>query len=109
MLLSVTLTILMLLLYCAILLCGKIYGKKYLPLAICIVLMGLGAALRLMGTKIAFILPPAHALLTGHMHEYLRKPIVPYWVSYLYFVVALIVVIGLAVIGVKRRDVCKKL
>ena len=109
MLLSVTLTILMLLLYCAILLCGKIYGKKYLPLGICIALMGLGAALRLMGTKISFILPPAHALLSGHMHEYLRKPIFPYWASFLYFIVALVVVIGLAVIGVKRRDVCKKL
>lgn len=109
MLLSVTLTILMLLLYCAILLCGKIYGKKYLPLGICIALMGLGAALCLMGTKISFILPPAHALLSGHMHEYLRKPIFPYWASFLYFIVALVVVIGLAVIGVKRRDVCKKL
>ena len=109
MLLSVTLTILMLLLYCAILLCGKISGKKYLPLGICIALMGLGAALCLMGTKISFILPPAHALLSGHMHEYLRKPIFPYWASFLYFIVALVVVIGLAVIGVKRRDVCKKL
>lgn len=109
MLLSVTLTILMLLLYCAILLCGKIYGKKYLPLGICIGLMGLGAALRMMDTKLSFLLPPAHALLSGHLHEYLRKPIFPYWASYLYFVIALIVVIALAVVGIKRRDVCKKL
>ncbi len=107
--LSVTLTVLMLLLYCAILLCGKIYGRKYLPLGICIGLMGIGAALRLMGTKWAFLLPSAHALLSGHLHEYLRKPIVPYWMSYLYYVVALAVVLGIAIIGVKRRDVCKSL
>lgn len=109
MLLSVTLTILMLLLYCAVLLCGKIYGKKYLPLGICIGLMGLGAALRLMGMKLAFLFPPSHALLSGHHHEYLRKPILPYQASYLYLCVALVIVIMLAVVGVKRRDVCKKL
>lgn len=109
MLLSVTLTILMLLLYCTILLCGKIYGRKYLPLGICIGLMGLGAALSLLETKLAFLFPPAHALLSGHMHEYLRKPIVPYWASYLYLCVALVLVLILAVIGVKRRDVCKRL
>ena len=109
MLLSITLTILMLLLYCAILLCGKIYGKKYLPLGICIALMGLGAALRLMGSKWAFLLPSAHAMLSGHNYEYLREPIMPYWVSYLYFVVALVVVLTVAIIGVKRRDVCKSL
>ena len=109
MLLSVTLTILMLMLYCAILLCGKIYGKKYLPLGICIALMGLGAALRLIGTKWAFLFPSAHAMLSGHNHEYLREPIMPYWVSYLYFVVALVIVIALAIIGMKRRDVCKNL
>ena len=107
--LSVTLTALMLLLYCAILLCGKIYGRKYLPLGICIGLMGLGAALRMLETKWAFLLPSAHALLSGHNHEYLRKPIMPYWASYLYYVVALVVVIGIAIIGVKRRDVCKNL
>lgn len=109
MVLSITLTILMLLLYCAILLCGKVYGKKYLPLGICIALMGLGAALRLMETKWAFLLPSAHAMLSGHNYEYLRKPIMPYWVSYLYFVVALVLVIVAAIIGVKRRDVCKSL
>ena len=109
MFLSVTLTILMLLLYCAILLCGKIYGRKYLPLTICIGLMGVGAALRLIGTKWAFLLPSAHAMLSGHLYEYIRKPIVPYWMSYLYYVVALAVVIGTAIIGVKRRDVCKNL
>ena len=109
MLRSVTLTILMLLLYCAILLCGKIYGRKYLPLGICIALMGLGAALRLIGTKWAFLLPSAHAMLSGHHYEYLREPIMPYWMSYLYFVVALIIVLTMAIIGVKRRDVCKSL
>ncbi len=107
--LSVTLTILTLLLYSAILLCGKVYGKKYLPLGICICLMGVGAAFSLMESKLAFLFPPAHALLTGHMHEYLRKAIFPYWMSYLYLVVAFIIVIIAAVIGIKRRDVCKKL
>lgn len=107
--LSVTLTVLTLLLYSAILLCGKMYGKKYLPLGICICLMGIGAAFSLMRTKLAFLFPPAHALLTGHLHEYLRKAVFPYWMSYLYLMIALVVVIILAIIGVKRRDVCKKL
>lgn len=107
--LSVTLTVLTLLLYSAILLCGKVYGKKYLPLGICICLMGIGAAFSLMRTKLAFLFPPAHALLTGHMHEYLRKAVVPYWISYLYLFVALVLVLTAAVIGIKRRDVCKKL
>ena len=109
MFLSVTLTVLMLLFYCAVLLCGKIYGKKYLPLGICIALMGLGVVFRMMDTKLAFLFPPAHALLSGHHQEYLRKPILPYWVSYLYLAAALVIVIAVAVIGVKRRDVCKKL
>lgn len=107
--LSVTLTILTLLLYSAILLCGKIYGKKYLPLGICISLMGIGAAFSLMRTRLAFLFPPAHALLTGHMHEYMRKEIFPYWMSYLYLLIALVIVIIIAIIGIKRRDVCKKL
>ena len=95
----------MLFLYCAILLCGKIYGKKYLPLGICIALMGLGAALCMMKTKWAFFFPPSHALLSGHHHEYLREPILPYEVSYLYLCVAIIVVIAIAIFGVKRRVV----
>lgn len=107
--LSVTLTILMLLLYCAIMLCGKIYGKKYLPLCICIGLMGLGAALQWLETGWMYLFPAAHALLSGHYQEYVREPIMPFWMSYLYFVVALIIVIVIAIIGVKRRDVCKKL
>lgn len=107
--LSVTLTILTLLLYSAILLCGKVYGKKYLPLGICIFLMGVGAAFSLMESKLAFLFPPAHALLTGHMHEYLRKEIFPYWMSYLYLLIMLVAVLIAAIIGIKRRDVCKKL
>ena len=107
--LSVSLTILMLLLYCAILLCGKIYGKKYLPLCICIGLMGLGVALRWLESKWVFLLPAGHALLSGHNQEYVREPILPFGLSYLYFIVALMVVIAIAIVGVKRRDVCKKL
>lgn len=107
--LSVTLTILNLLLYSVILLCGKVYGKKYLPLGICIFLMGVGAAFSLMESKLAFLFPPAHALLTGHMHEYLRKEIFPYWMSYLYLLIMLVGVLIAAIIGIKRRDVCKKL
>ncbi|MBR4027566.1 MAG: hypothetical protein IKJ01_08460 [Lachnospiraceae bacterium] len=109
MFLSVTLTILMLFLYCTILLCGKIYGKKYLPLGICIALMGIGSAFCMMKIKWAFFFPPAHALLSGHYHEYLRKPVLPYKISYLYLCVAIIAVIAIAILGVKRRDVCKKL
>ncbi len=107
--LSVTLTTLTLLLYSAILLCGKVYGKKYLPLGVCICLMGVGAAFSLMESKLAFLFPPAHALLTGHLHEYMRKEIFPFWMSYLYLMIALVMVIIVAVIGIKRRDVCKKL
>lgn len=106
---SVTLTILMLLLYCAIMLCGKIYGKKYLPLCICIGLIGLGATLQWIKTEWMYLFPAAHALLSGHHKEYVREPIMPYWMSYLYFLVALVVVITIAIVGVKRRDVCKKL
>ena len=109
MLLSVTLTIFMLLFYCAILLCGKIYGKKYLPLGICIGLMGMGATFCLIKTKWAFLFPSAHALLFGHLHEYLRKPIVPYWISYVYLIVGCLLVVLLAIIGIKRRDICKRL
>lgn len=107
--LSVSLTILTLLLYSAILLCGKVYGKKYLPLGICICLMGVGAAFSLMRTKLAFVFPPAHALLTGHLHEYMRREIFPYWMSYGYLLIALVAVLTAAIIGIKRRDVCKKL
>lgn len=109
MFLCVTLTMLMLLVYSAILLCGKIYGRKYLPLGICIALMGIGAALRYINTKWAFLLPSAHAMLAGHNQEYLRKPIMPFWASYVYFIVLLVIIMTVAVIGVKRRDVCKKL
>lgn len=109
MLLSVTLTVLAMLLYCSILLCGKIYGKKYLPLGICIALMGIGAALCLMKTKVAFLLPPSHALLSGHYHEYLRKPILSYGISYLYLFVVIVIVMIVAISGIKRGDICKKL
>lgn len=107
--LSVTLTAGMLLCYCAILLCGKIYGKKYLPLCICILLIGLGFVFKWMESEYVFLFPSGHAFLSGHHHEYLREPIVPFWISYVYFMVLLAVVIGIAVYGVKRRDVCKRL
>lgn len=106
---SVTLTACMLLCYCAILLCGKIYGKKYLPLCICIVLMGLGFALKWMESKYVFLFPSAHALLSGHHDAYLRKPIVPYGMSYAYFLMLFAIIMGIAVYGVKRRNVCKNL
>lgn len=107
--LSVGLTVLMLLLYCAIMLCGKIYGKKYLPLCVCIGLIGLGATLQWVQTRWVFLFPAGHALLSGHRQEYVREPIMPYWMSYLYFIIALMVVLIIAIIGIKRRDVCKKL
>ena len=107
--LSVTLTILMLLLYCAIMLCGKIYGKKYLPVCICVCLMGLGAALQWVEARWVFLFPAGHAILSGHKQEYVREPIMPYWMSYVYFIIALMVVLIIAIIGIKRRDVCKKL
>ena len=106
-LLAVSLSVLAMVLYGIILMCGKIYGRKYLSLAICIGTIGVGSVLRLLNLKVGFLLPISHMTLGGHYMEYRRKMIMSFGASYGYFGVLIALLILLTVIGIKGRNLCK--
>ena len=103
------LSVLSMVLYSATLMCGKIYGRRYLAFGVCIGIIGMGATAKIVGMDIQYIFPIANAATGGHYHEYLSKVNVPFTYSYMYFVLLIAAVLIASVTGMKRRNICRKL
>lgn len=101
-----TLSVLMMFLYSMILLVGKIYANKYISLAVNILLIGIGGVFRMVGNKIAFLFPSGQAGANLRYEYIARESLVPFWVSYTYFIVLIVALLCVAIIGIKRRKIC---
>lgn len=106
---TVTLSVLSMVLYSVILMCGKIYGRRYLSFALCIGLIGAGTAMRLLGLRVQFLFPSVNATVSGHYGAFERKALVPMAYSYIYFAVTIILAVIISIIGMKRRNICRSL
>ncbi len=106
---TITLSHLSMILYSVVLMCGKIYGKRYFSYGICIGLIGIGAAARLLDINVKWFFPSANSSVSGHFEEYVRHARIPLYGSYIYFIAAIIVIVLICMIGMKRRNICRKL
>ena len=104
-----SLTLLSMLVYSLILILGKIFNKRYLSFGICIGLIGVGGILQIMGISNAFIFPAANAGLMGRYSGVARTSIHSFLTSYIYFVIMIVVLFGIAIWGIRRKNLCTKL
>ena len=90
------------------LLVGKIYDKKYIFIGLNVLIMAAGGIFTTMKSRYAFFFPAGHAALAGRFNEIERASKMPFWMSYLYMTVWIIIMLVFAVIGIKRRNICTK-
>ena len=108
-LLTISLTILSMVMYGVILMCGKIYGKRYLAYVICVGLIGIGAIGKYLGTGVQWLLPASNCAVSGHYMEYVRESQVSFTYSYVYFIVVILLITVISYLGMKRRNICREL
>lgn len=105
---SCFLSVLLIFGYSLMLLVGKIYDKKYIFIGLNVLIMAAGGIFTTMKSRCAFFFPAGHAALAGRFNEIERASKMPFWMSYLYMTVWIIIMLVFAVIGIKRRNICTK-
>lgn len=105
---SILLTTLLIFGYSLMLLIGKIFNKKNLFMGIDVVLMAAGGILATIKHKAAFFFPAGNASLAGRYTEIGRTSNMPFYLSYIYMSVWIVLMLIVAFVGIKRRNICTK-
>ena len=90
------------------LLIGKIFNKKNLFMGLDVVLMAAGGILATIKHKAAFFFPAGNASLAGRYTEIGRTSNMPFYLSYIYMSVWIVLMLIVAFVGIKRRNICTK-
>lgn len=93
---SIVLIFLYLMLIGTILLLFTVMQKKLLGFVLSGCMIALGAAFFAVKTSLMWAFPMANSIVWLHYTKFLRKPLMPIWCSYLYFI---IILTGLTIVG----------
>lgn len=103
------LSLLSMVLLSVILMCGKIFEKRYLAFVLNLILVGAGTTFRTLNIGFKWFFPSANAAVGGHLYEFVDKSYMPLMYSYIYFLAAIVIVVIISYIRLKRGNVCRKL
>lgn len=106
---TLILSLLGMVLLSVILMCGKVFNRQYFAFGVNLILIGLGAALRAINVDAKWLFPSANAVVGGHLYEFIDKSYMPIVYSYGYFIIAILVVVIITYIRMKRGNICRKL
>ncbi len=85
-----------------LLLCGTLLQNRKVSNGIVGFLIASGAALCSIQSDIMWVFPMAQSITWLHFTKFYRKPVFPIWISYLYFSVLILVLIGTAFYAIRR-------
>lgn len=102
---TLVLIILYLFLLSLVLLICRILSGKMTGMFICTAVIALGVATCALGNDFMWLFPMSNSIIWMHYTEIIREPIKPIWYSYLYFVIADILLITACTLRIKRLSV----
>jgi hypothetical protein len=85
-----------------ILVVGKLSKQKLLGILLAGILVGIGMILSSIHSELRWLFPTANATVSAHFTQFLREPIVPLFHSYIYFVIAIALLIAMAAILIQK-------
>lgn len=101
---TIALLALYLFLLCLIILFFRILGMRTAGIAAAFTVIACGTVTSSIKTGSMWLFPMAHTIPWLHYEEAIRKPILPLWVSYVYFIVLIIICITANIIAAKKSN-----
>ena len=102
---TLVLIVLYLFLLSLVLLICRISSGKMTGIFICTAVIALGVATCALGNDLMWLFPMSNSIIWMHYTEIIREPIKPIWYSYLYFVIADILLVTACTLRIKRLSV----
>lgn len=83
----------------------KLKGHRFCGIAVSLGLLIIGTVLHGLQLKLRWIFPVSHVIYGAHFDEFLRKPVCELWISYVYFILLIVIMSVVNVITIKKSQI----